>query len=72
MIHDPAAARARVVEMVRDQTIVSRSGKRVPRRLDSICVHGDEPTAVKVGQAVRAGLEAEGIAVVTLPEMDLG
>ncbi|MDE0410413.1 MAG: LamB/YcsF family protein, partial [Alphaproteobacteria bacterium] len=72
VIRDPATARARVVEMVRDQTIVSRSGKRVPRRLDSICIHGDEPTAVAVGQAVRAGLEAEGIAVVPLPEMDLG
>ena len=72
VIRDPAAARARVVEMVRDQTIISRSGKRVPRRLDSICVHGDEPTAVAVGQAVRAGLEAEGIAVVPLPEMELG
>jgi UPF0271 protein len=71
VIRDPATARARVVEMVRDQTIISRNGKRVPRRLDSICVHGDEPTAVAVGQAVRAGLEAAGIAVVPLPEMDL-
>ena len=71
VIRDPATARARVVEMVRDQAIISRSGKRVPRRLDSICIHGDEPTAVAVGQAVRAGLEAAGIAVVPLPEMDL-
>ena len=71
VIHDPATATARVVEMVRDQTIISRSGKRVPRRLDSICIHGDEPTAVALGQAVRAGLEAAGIAVVPLPEMDL-
>ena len=71
VIRDPATARARVVEMVRDQAIISRSGKRVPRRLDSICIHGDEPTAVAVGQAVRVGLEAAGIAVVPLPEMDL-
>jgi UPF0271 protein len=71
VIRDPATARARVVEMVRDQTIISRNGKRVPRRLDSICIHGDEPTAVALGQAVRAGLEAAGIAVVPLPEMDL-
>lgn len=71
VIRDPATAKTRVVEMVRDQTIISRSGKRVPRRLDSICIHGDEPTAVAVGQAARAGLEAAGIAVVPLPEMDL-
>ena len=71
VIRDPATATARVVEMVRDQTIISRSGKRVPRRLDSICIHGDEPTAIALGQAVRAGLEAAGTAVVPLPEMNL-
>ena len=71
VIRDPATASARVVEMVREQAITSRSGKRIPCRLDSICVHGDEPTAVAVAEAVRDQLEAAGIAVVPLPEMDL-
>ena len=71
VIRDPATASARVVEMVRDQAVTSRSGKRIPCRLDSICVHGDEPTAVAVAEAVRDRLEAAGIAVVPLPEMDL-
>ena len=71
VIRDPAVASARVVEMVKEQAVTSRHGKRIPCRLDSICVHGDEPTAVAVAQAVRDGLEAAGIAVVPLPEMDL-
>jgi len=37
--------------------------------VETICVHGDEPTAVAVAGHVRKGLEAAGIAVVTLPEM---
>ena len=71
VIRDPAVARERVVQMVREQAITSRNGKRVPLRLDSICVHGDEPTAVAVARAVREGLEAAGIAVVPLTEMEL-
>jgi 5-oxoprolinase (ATP-hydrolysing) subunit A len=71
VVRDPQVATARVVEMVKEQAVTSRSGKRIPCKIDSICVHGDEPTAVAVAKAVRTGLEAAGIAVVTLPEMDL-
>ncbi|MBS0327030.1 MAG: LamB/YcsF family protein, partial [Proteobacteria bacterium] len=45
------------------------SGKRIPCRVDSICVHGDGPTAIPVSKAVREGLEAAGIRIVPLPEM---
>jgi len=72
VIHDPAAARARAVAMVEEQAVTSRHGKRIPCRIDSICVHGDEPTAVTVARAVREGLEQAGIEVVPLPQMDLG
>lgn len=72
VIRDPEAARERVVNMVQEQAVISRNGKKIPLRVDSICVHGDEPTAVAVANAVRQGLEAAGIAVVSLPEMKLG
>ncbi|HEY5597635.1 MAG TPA: 5-oxoprolinase subunit PxpA [Kiloniellales bacterium] len=72
VINDPAVARDRVVKMVTEQAVTARSGKTIPRRIDTICVHGDEPTAVDVARAVREGLEAAGVAVVPLPEMDLG
>jgi UPF0271 protein len=52
--------------------IVSRNGKRLRVRLDTLCVHGDEPSGVIVARAARAGLEAAGVRVVTLPEMRLG
>lgn len=71
VIHDPEVAAARVVRMVLDQEIVSRHGTRLPRRIHSICVHGDEPGAVRVARAVRSALEAAGVGVVPLPEMDL-
>ena len=69
MIKDPAGAVAHVRRMVDEQAIYSTSGKRIPCQVDSICVHGDGPTAVTVSTAVRKGLEAAGIRIVTLPEL---
>lgn len=72
MVHDPDEAAERVVNMIRNQEIVSTSGKHVPAVVHSICVHGDGPTAVAVASQVRAGIEAAGIEIVPLPEMELG
>jgi UPF0271 protein len=69
MIKDPAQAVAHVRRMVDEQAIYSTSGKRIPCQVDSICVHGDGPTAVTVSKAVREGLEAAGIRVVPLPDL---
>jgi UPF0271 protein len=69
MIKDPAQAVAGVRRMVDEQAIYSTSGKRIPCQVDSICVHGDGPTAVTVSKAVREGLEAAGIKIVPLTEL---
>ncbi|MEO5882713.1 MAG: 5-oxoprolinase subunit PxpA [Caldimonas sp.] len=71
VIKDPEIATQNVVRMVVDGEIVSRHGKRVKRRVDTLCVHGDEPTALALSAAVRAGLEAAGVKVVPLTEMTL-
>ena len=62
-------AASRVVDMVRNGEIVSRNGKRIPCKIDTLCVHGDEPTAIEVARAVRAGLESAGISIVPLTAM---
>jgi len=72
VLHDPEAVKERVVNMVLNDEIVSRNGKRLKQQLDTLCVHGDEPTGVIVARAAREGLEAAGVRVVTLPEMALG
>src|SRR5262249_25648243 len=69
MITDPTTAAAQVVRMVRDGEVVSRSGKVIAHRVDTLCVHGDEPTAVAIAAACRRALEDAGIGIVTLPEM---
>ena len=71
VLHDPEVIVKNVVHMVTEKEIVSTSGKSIPVELDSICVHGDEPTAVAAAAAVRKGLEAAGVEVVPLDRMDI-
>jgi UPF0271 protein len=72
VIHDPAVAAERAVHMVVNGEIVSRNGKPISRRVDTLCVHGDGPTAIELARAVRAALEAAGVKIVPLTEMELG
>lgn len=60
VIHDPARAAARVVEMVAAGAIISETGKRIPARIDTVCLHGDTPTALDLSRIVRAALAAAG------------
>jgi UPF0271 protein len=63
VLHDPEAASERVLRMVQDKAVVATSGRRIPVEIDTICVHGDEPSAVAMARAVRAKLEENGIAI---------
>lgn len=63
VIHDPERAAPRIVQMVREGAIIAESGKRIPTRIDTICMHGDTPEAVEIARQTRALLEAEGIRV---------
>ncbi|GHE98293.1 UPF0271 protein [Aliiroseovarius zhejiangensis] len=61
VIHDPDQAGARMVEMVRDGAIITESGKHIPTRIDTICLHGDTPSAVAIATQVRKALQDSGI-----------
>lgn len=63
VLHDPEEAAERVLAMVREGAIISRSGKRIPVAIDTVCVHGDNPDAVAMASRVRDRLEAAGIAI---------
>lgn len=71
VLKDPDAAVRQVLGMVVDNTITSRSGKTIPCKVHSLCVHGDEPTAVALARSVRENLERAGVKLVPLTEMVL-
>jgi UPF0271 protein len=61
VLHDAKAASERVLRMLEERAITTATGKRIPVAIDTICVHGDEPTAVEMARTVRAALEANGV-----------
>ncbi len=69
VLKDPASASARVVSMVTEGAVTARTGERVELTFDSLCVHGDEPTAVAVARAAKDALVAAGVEIVALPAM---
>lgn len=60
VIHDAEEAAARVVRMVGEGAVLTLGGQRFPVAIDTVCVHGDNPEALAMAQAVRAGLEGAG------------
>ncbi|PCJ04504.1 MAG: hypothetical protein COB16_18395 [Rhodobacteraceae bacterium] len=63
VIHDPAVAGPRILQMVQEGAIITESGKRIPTSIDTICLHGDTPTAVALAGSVRDSLAAGGIEI---------
>lgn len=66
VIHDPDHAAQRMVRMVQAGAIITESGKQIPTRIDTICLHGDTPEALDIAKATRAALEKAGISVARL------
>jgi len=69
IFRDPETAAAQALRMVTNGVVVTRSGKLVPIAVDTVCIHGDEPTGVAVATAVRKALEGAGVRIVTLPAL---
>lgn len=63
VLHDPQQAATRILRMLEQQAITTVSGRILPSRIDSICVHGDTPGAVAMAAALRARLEAQGFTI---------
>lgn len=61
VIVDPLAAAERAVRMAVDGTVKAIDGAVLRVELDSLCVHGDTPSAVAMAAAVRERLAAAGV-----------
>ena len=66
MITDEDDAIARVVTMIKEGYVLSVNGNRVPVRADTVCLHGDSPTAVAFAKKIRGTLLAQGIQIAPL------
>ncbi|MEN4477170.1 5-oxoprolinase subunit PxpA [Mycolicibacterium cosmeticum] len=63
VLHDPARIAERVASMVQRGQVTAVDGSTIPITVESVCVHGDSPDAVRIAQAVRDRLSEDGTAL---------
>ena len=61
VLHDPVLIAERVTAMVSTGRITAADGSVVAIEVESVCVHGDSPGAVRIAAAVRDRLAADGV-----------
>ena len=69
MITDPEIAKKHVIKMVENQALDCYSGKQIPCKIDSVCVHGDGKSAVNTAKQIKEGLIKSGITLNPLDKM---
>lgn len=62
-VKDPEEALQRILQMINEGTVTTNTGKVIPIIADSVCVHGDNPSAVAFTEALRKGLTNAGLTV---------
>ena len=60
LVHNCDEALTRVLNMVEENSIVTQSGNKLRVQIDSICIHGDNPSSVAMAVHLRKGLEKVG------------
>ncbi len=56
LLHSLEAAVAQVLQMVQSQTVTTLSGKIIPVKAETICIHSDGPNAPDLAKAVHHAL----------------
>ena len=63
VIHDKEVIAKRVISMVKDGGVEAINGEWIELKVDTICVHGDNPQAVEITTHIRKVLEDEGVEI---------
>jgi UPF0271 protein len=69
VLHGPGQSVPHVLAMWREGALGTVGGKKLPVRVQSICVHGDNPQSVATAKAVGEALRSHGCTLVGLPAL---
>lgn len=61
VIHDPFKSAEQVISIVKDQRVISNTGNFIPIQAQSICIHGDNPSAVGILLQIENLMKQNGI-----------
>jgi len=68
MIHDHQFAADRVLKMVTEGKIASKDGIEIEVASDTVCVHGDNPAAVRLIEQIRESLLSSGVEITPMEQ----
>jgi UPF0271 protein len=63
VIHDQETVAEKVLKMVKEGRVVCKDGSEIDMTADTICVHGDNPSALALVKNIRQSLQAAGIEI---------
>lgn len=66
VLHEAEATAERILAMLRAGAIIAASGRQIPARIDTICLHGDTAEALEMARALRARLVGAGVTLAAL------
>jgi len=69
LIIDPEQAKKHVLKMVQTQSLNCHSGKQIPCEIDSVCIHGDNLSALATAKSIKENLIENGLELKTLKNM---
>ena len=69
VVHDPETVIERSLKLATEGKVSAIDGTEIDFSADSICLHGDTAGAVELAEAVRASLEAAGVAITPMDKL---
>lgn len=63
VIHDGETVARKILKMVQEGRVVCKDGSEIELKADTICVHGDNPSALSLIKRIRETLQAAGIEI---------
>jgi UPF0271 protein len=66
VIKDPGIVAQRALRMAKDGVVAAVDGTEIPLEVQTLCVHGDTPTAVDLVREIRKTLEQAGVSVLPM------
>ena len=69
LITNPDVAKKHVLKMVKNQALNCFSGKEIPCKIDSVCIHGDNENSLATAKSIKDNLISNGLELKPLNKM---
>jgi 5-oxoprolinase (ATP-hydrolysing) subunit A len=63
LLNDPDQVADQALHIVEQHSVITADGSSIPLHVDTICIHGDTPSAIAIAAAIRHKLTASGITI---------